>query len=230
MKSITFPLIALMLVASVQAKPFGKGKGRGPIHHGNGKEKVAENAAMREEQVLDHLDTHKWKKDPEATDKRPTGLAEYHNRTLKRIVALLRHGAITEENGTLFKTEHTKITLHGKELKADGEMTEEEATTLRRELHALNDSINDSLLAAEEGANRTPLLNQTQHRFEEQIEFGIRSGRLSTGEANRLKRKVESLKRLEEREKAGGLSTKDREKLFEEAAEISRDIRKDLTD
>ena len=69
-----------------------------------------------------------------------------------------------------------------------------------------------------------------QHRFEERIEFGVRSGRLSKGEAAKLTRMVESLKRMEDREKAGGLSTREREDLFEEVAELNRELNKDLKD
>lgn len=228
MKPITFPLIGLALIATAQAGPFANRTN--PIKRAVIQEKVAENAAIREEKVIEKLDTVKWKKDDDAVDQRPTGLVTYHTRTLKRIEALIKHGAITEENAAKFKAEHTKITEHGRELKADGEMSEEDSKILRRELHALNDAINVVLKESEETANDTPLLNEAQNRFEEQIEQGVRTGRLSTGEASRLTRKVESLKRLEEREKAGVLSTKDREKLFEEAAELAHEIQKELRD
>ena len=85
---------------------------------------------MEEEALLDHLDTHKWKKDPAATDQRPANLGEYHNRTYQRIVRLLHHGAITEEDGLFFKQTHTQITEDGRELRADGELTEEDKETL----------------------------------------------------------------------------------------------------
>jgi len=227
MKTLPILLLALfVLPAAGQGHKGAKFGGRPGVT----KENIGENAAMREEQLLDHLDTHKWKKDPEATDVRPTGLTEYHNRTYQRIVVLLRHGALSEGNGKLFKETHTRITEHGRALNSDGELTDAEKAELRAQLDGLNDDINAALKTAEEASERTPLLNQAQHRFQEQIEFGVRSGRLSTGEANRLSRMVEKLERLEEREKAGGLSTRDREKLFEEAAELAREIHKELKD
>ncbi len=226
-------LLSILILTALAVPAMGQlgpRKKKAPGRPSITKEAVGKNAAMREEQVLDKVDTHKWKKDPEAIDKRPTGLNEYHTRTLRRIVVLLRHGALSEEKGKFFKEEHTAITLQGKEMNADGELSAAEKETLRGRLDRLNDDINAAIEDPEEGDQRTPLLNMTQHRFEERIEFGVRSGRLSKGEASSLTRKVESLKRMEDREKAGGLSTREREKLFEEAAEISREINKELKD
>ena len=144
---------------------------------------------------------------------------------------LLHHGALTEEDGLAFKKLHTEITVMGKQMRAAGELTDEQVAELRAQLDGLNDIINASLQEAEKAANRTPILNHMQHRFQEQIEFGVRSGRISTGEASRLKRKVESLGKLEDRLKdASGLSTRERERLLEEAAELRREITKDLND
>ncbi|MDX1681211.1 MAG: hypothetical protein R3242_10825 [Akkermansiaceae bacterium] len=228
MKTITLLTIAALAIPVLPA--LGQPGHRKAHRHGLHKANIGKNAAMREEQLLDHVDTHKWKKDPEAMDRRSTVLSEYHNHTLRRIVALLRHGALGEEKGKEFKEIHTVITERGKELNADGKLSETEKQELRGRLNELNDDITASIQDAEQGDQRTPLFNQTQHRFEEQIEFGVRSGRLSKGEASSLTRKVEKLKRLEDREKAGGLSSREREKMFEEAAELARDIHRQLQD
>jgi len=225
------PLLILAAIAiPLHAAPPGKARVKGGQVKVRGGAGIEERAAMREEAVLDHLDTHKWKKDPEATDKRPENLGEYLNRTYQRIVRLLHHGAITEKDGLTFKMTHTDITTEGKSMRAQGELTPEQKQELRGRLDTLNDDINASLKEAEEGSQRSPILNRVQHRFEEQIEFGVRSGRLSNAEASRLKRKVEKLAAIEEKAKDGGLTTREREKLFEEAAEIARDLRKDLMD
>jgi hypothetical protein len=231
MKTTISTLCGLLLLIQVDARPPGGpggrpsgGPGAGPIP----RERGAERAAMREELLLDHLDTHKWKKDPEATDVRPEDLGQYHNRTYQRIVRLLTHGAITEENGKAYKEKHTEITQLAQGARTAGNFTPEMQTEVRGMLDALNDEINAALKAAEEGANRTPILNRMQHRFEEKIEFGERSGRLSQGEVGRLKRMVEKLKRLEERAKEGNLSTRDREKLFAEAGQIASELEKAL--
>ena len=225
-------LLSILILAALAVPAMGQfgPRKKGPGRPGVSKQAVGKNAAMREEQVLDRIDTHQWKKDPEALDKRPTGLNEYHTRTLRRIVVLLRHGALTEEKGKIFKDQHTEITKQGKVLNEDGELDAQERETLRTRLNDLNDDINGAIEDPEEGTERTPLLNMAQHRFEERIEFGVRSGRLSKGEAAKLTRMVESLKRMEDREKAGGLSTREREDLFEEVAELNRELNKELKD
>lgn len=221
-------IIIILLVTLLALPAYAQRKGKGRTNWNKGE--AGERGALREEALLDHLDTHKWRKDPEATDKRPENLVEYHNHTYRRIVRLLHHGSITEENGKLFKVKHTNITEHGKELRGDGELTSEEKAELRGMLDELNDQINAALDDAEKASKRTPILNHAQHRFEEQIEFGERSGRLSSGEASRLKRDLAKLNALEEKAKAGGLTTREREKLFEEAAEIARELHKELRD
>lgn len=216
-----------MLALQAQAGPFGP---RGPKRKGLNTEEIGKRAALREDGKLDNLDTQKWKKDPNAGDKRSTVLSEYHNHTLRRIVALLGHGAITEENGRMFKEKHTEITNIGKSLNQDGKLDERDKGELRMKLDGLNDAINTTLEYAEESSKQTPLLTQAQQRFEEKIDLGLRSGRLTEGEASRLTRMVEKLKQLEERQKDGGLTTREREKIYEEVAELARDINKELMD
>jgi len=144
---------------------------------------------------------------------------------------LLHHGAVTEEEGLEFKTEHTAINDVITVSRSDGDLSEDERKSIRSLLDKLNDDINEHLDKAEKASARTPILNRQQHRFEEQIEFGVRSGRLSKGEASRLERDVKKLASLEDRLKADDkLSTPEREKLMEEAAELQREIRKALTD
>ena len=77
---------------------------------------------------------------------------------------------------------------------------------------------------------RTPLVNKSQHRFEELIAFGVRSGRLSTLEASSLRRKVKRLEDTEDRLKAGNLSSNERERLMKEVMELERDLKKSLRD
>lgn len=229
MKTISILLLTLLIIPAHAKPPVGKARGKGMVPRGNGP-KFEERAAMREEALLDHRDTHKWKSDPAAADKRPENLGEYSNHTYQRIVRLLHHGAITEADGKEFKETHTEIVTDGKSMRADGELSSEEKTRIRGWLDALNDDINLAITDAEKGDERSPILNHAQHRFEEQIEFGERSGRLSNAEASRLKRMVKKLADLEDREKEGGLTTREREKLFEEVQEIARDLREELND
>ncbi len=98
-------------------------------------------------------------------------------------------------------------------------------------MNTLNDNINAAIKEPEKDNARTPIVNRAQHRFEEQIERGIKSGRLSTLEASSLRRKVTKLEGYEERLKAGKeLSSNERERLMKEVLELQRDINKALRD
>jgi hypothetical protein len=83
----------------------------------------------------------------------------------------------------------------------------------------------------EEDKERTPLLNNIQHQIEESIDAAVKSGRLSTLKANGLKRKLKRLASLEDRlKKDKEITSKEREKLFDEVGEIRREINKELRD
>ena len=229
----TLTLIAFATCTIAAPRGNGKGNHKGKNGHRHGKhnqENVAERAAIKEEARLDHVDTHKWKKDPTARDHRPDNIRDYATHTQQRIVKLLTLGALEEADGTTFKTRQTAIVTDAKKASADG-LNEAEKKNIRASLNGLNDDINKSIQDAEQGDARTPMVNRSQHKIEEQIEFGIRSGRLSTLEASSLKRKVAKLEKLEERLKKGdSLSTSERERLMEEVIEIKRDLHKDMRD
>ena len=195
----------------------------------NNIERKAENAAIREEALLDRIDEHAWKKDPEARDHRDANLREYTNHTYRRIVKLLTLGALEEADGKGFKKWHGKIVTKAKAANQDG-LDETEKQAIRAELNQLNDAINGAIQEPEKGDDRTPIVNKAQHRFEELIEFGIRSGRLSTLEASSLRRKVKRLEDAEDRLKAGKLTSNERERLMEEVVELQREIKKELRD
>jgi hypothetical protein len=216
---------SLTIAAPKGALPGKKGHHHRAHNAGN----VAEKAAVKEEALLDKIDTHAWKKDPEARDHRSSDLREYTNHTYKRIVRLLTLGAIEEPDGKKFKDRHTAIVAAAKEANKDG-LDENEQKTIRAQLNTLNDDVNAAIKEPEKGDDRTPIVNRAQHRFEELIEFGVRSGRLSTLEASSLRRKVAKLEDTEKRLKAGELSSKDRERLMEEAVELKRDLMKELRD
>lgn len=219
------------------AAPKDKGKSHGKKgHHHKGKhhrhnnlDRKAENAAVREEAILDRKDTHAWKKDPEAQDHRPEDLRKYTNHTYKRIVRLLTLGALEEADGNAFKKRHTVIVTAAKKANKDG-LDAGEKSTIRNQLNTLNDDVNAALKEAEKDDKRTPVVNKAQHRFVELIEFGVCSGRLSTLEASSLRRKVKRLEDTENRLKAGNLTSNERERLMKEVIELNRDLKKELRD
>lgn len=217
--------------SSALAGPKGHGHGKKGHHHRKANAgKVAENAAAKEEAILDRKDAHAWKKDPEARDHRHDNLREYTTHTYKRIVKLLTLGAIEEADGTQFKTRHKTIVAQAKAANQNG-LDDTEKKAIRSQLNTLNDDINAAITEAEQDDKRTPIVNRAQHRFEEKIAFGIKSGRLSTLEASSLRRKVAKLEGLEERLKAGNnLSTNERERLMKEVIELHRDLKQALRD
>jgi hypothetical protein len=213
--------ISVITVVSINSS-FGQAR----KHHREEREGKAE--AAREEFQLDRRDTHGGQGEP-GKDIRPEELSKYHLATFNRITALLKAGKITEAQGTEFKLAHTEVTNLIKEAKESDSLTNGRVASIRKELDAINDGINAVVTKGDEGDDRTPILNRKQHTFEELIEFGERSGRLSSGEASTLRRSLERLIRSEERIKSGSdLSTKEREKLHEEAAEIRHELRKKL--
>lgn len=81
-----------------------------------------------------------------------------------------------------------------------------------------------------QGDDATPLLNKKQKKLEKRIAAGVKSGKLSTGEASSLRRKLNSLARYEATLKAGELSTSERERLHKKSLEVTRAINKELKD
>ena len=232
MKTLTITLTSIIAIGAANtdalAGPKGHKHGKKGHHHRKGNiDKKAENAALREEAILDRKDNHTWKKDPTTRDHRSDNLREYTNHTYKRIVKLLTMGALKETDGNTFKKRHTDIVTAAKEANQDN-LSADEKQTIRRQLDVLNNDINAAIKAPEKDDNRTPIVNHAQHRFEELIAFGIRSGRLSTLEASSLRRKVKKLEDTEKRLKTGKLSSNERERLMKEVIELNRDLKKAL--
>lgn len=198
--------VAMSMLSVLEAGP--------KLHRVTGGPVDGKGSALREEELLSKRDTHGplglWEQ-----EKRPQELKVYHTMTFKRILGLLANGKLTEEQGSTFKTVHEEITADFTAKRADG-LSEEERQSVRAALNQLNDDINAVVGKAEEGNARTPLLNLKQHRMEERIQFGERSGRLSKGEAATMRRKLERMQDLEERLKKNDLSTRERERLHEE--------------
>ena len=219
----------LLIIGTSSAGPInGKGKSKAAKKEAK-QEKNADRLADREELILDKIDSKLLLKDPECGDHRHADINHYTNHTAKRIIKLAVRGALTEDQAKAFDDRHEAIVATAKATKEQtGKI---DTATLRTSLNTLNDDINAAIIAAEEGDKRTPILNLAQHRFEEKIEFGEKTGRLSKGEASSLRRKVDSLKKLEARTKDGKeLSEREREKLMKEALEVRREIEKELRD
>lgn len=221
-KSTMTTVIGLTLIAGTASakKPWKR-------HH---KDIDGKNGAIIEEHIIDQKDTHGADVE-EGKDRRSSNISTYHTQTFTRIKALLKSGKITEAEGTEYKTIHTEITESLSAAKKDGALTSDEIKSIRKELDGVNDTLTLIAGNGELDEERTPLLNRIQHRIEEFVESGLKSGRLSTLEANGIKRDLARLVSLEDRLKSDKeITTKEREKLFTEAGEIRREIYRKLRD
>ncbi len=219
--TITTVIGLTLITGTAMARKPGK-------HRHLNKDKNGENAAIQEELLLDKKDTHGAHVE-EGKDRRSSDISTYHTQTFSRIKALLKSGKITEGEGTEYKISHEAITKLLADAKQDGAMTGEEIKSIRKELDDVNDTLTIIAGDGEVDQERTPLLNKSQHRIEELVEYGLRSGRLSTLKANGIKRDLARLVSLEERAKNDkDVTTREREKLFKEIGEIRREIHKAL--
>ena len=236
MKKTIILLLSATLILPLAAKPGKPGKnGKLGVRGGGGRvDDAAERIALREEQRLDYKDTYtltKLNQDPTAKDYRPSNLGEYSTHTLNRIKRLNTIGALETSDADQLKDEYAKIVAKGNEFRADGTVTDAEREEYKGLLDGLNDEINALFQTPESGSNRTPIVNSTQLRLSEKIDSAVRTGRISESKANSLRRKLESLERAEERAKSGSeLSTRERERLIEEALETRKEIMEELLD
>ncbi len=219
--------IACLGILTAATLPNASAQARARLWRDHGNRGLnGERGAMREEALLDKKDTHGplgvWEK-----DRRPADLERYHAATYDRIRALLASGALAEAQGTVFKKRHEEITAELIARRAEG-LTDTTRSEVRGELDKLNDEINAIIKTADQGDLRTPILNAKQHGIEEKIEFGERSGRLSKSEASSLRRKLGRVQDLEQRLKDGNLTTRERERLHEEANEVIVDLHREL--
>lgn len=222
-KSSVLTIIGLSLI-------MGSAMARKPGKHRHAKKNDGENAAIKEERILNKKDTHGAQTE-EGKDRRSSNIHTYHKQTYTRVKALLKSGKITEAEGSEYKILHTYATENLKNAKKDGTLTKAEIDAIRDELNNINDTLTAIAGKGEIAEERTPLLNKRQHQIEEVVEAGIKSGRLSTLEASGIKRKLARLTSLEDRlKKDNEVSTKERKKLFKEVGEISREIYKELRD
>lgn len=236
MKKLVIALTISAVVLPLTAKPLGPkgggGKG-GKGGKGDRTEELAKRMVLKEEERTHIKGDHTLADingNPETKDFRSNNIGDYTKHTIHRIVKLNAMGALTAADAVYLKDKHGEILQSAKASAADGDVTEAERNTYRAALDGLNDEINEKFQGAESAEKRTVMANRAQLRFEEKIDAGEASGRLSSGKASSLRRKLDSLERSEERLKTGELSTRDREKLMEEVLEVRQEIMEALLD
>jgi hypothetical protein len=226
-KSTITTVIGLTLIAGTASakKPWKR-------HHKDIDDRNGKNAALIEERIINEKDIDIELLE-ECKDKRSSDINTYHSETLTRIKAMQKSGKITEVEVSEYKSSHEAITRSISDAKKDGTMTSNEIKSIRKGLDDLNDTL--TVIAGDEKINlrRTPVFNRQLEEVKELADFGTKSGRLSTAEASKVNRDLESLEKLEQQIKEDQeteLSTKEREKLFQEIIEIREYIKKSMRD
>lgn len=145
-----------------------------------------------------------------------------------RIQQGLRSGLITPSEAQDLIRRQREIQMREHRIKSDGAATSRERQQLRQDLDALNAEVerkmSNSRVAAQ-GADRTPGIDNSQADIRTMIGQGMRSGRISRGEARRLENRERNIARNEARFKADGVVTQqERRQLRSELALLRDDV------
>jgi hypothetical protein len=145
-----------------------------------------------------------------------------------RIQQGMRSGLITPSEAQDLLRRQREIQIRESRVKSDGAATPRERQQLRQDLDALNAEVerkmSNSRVAAQ-GGDRTPGIDDSQADIREMIGQGVRSGRISRGEARRLENRERNIARNEARFKADGVVTQqERRQLRSELALLREDV------
>ena len=145
-----------------------------------------------------------------------------------RIQQGLRSGLITPSEAQDLVRRQREIGLRESRVKADGSVTARERQLLRQDLDALNAEVERKMSnrnVAAQGSDRTPAINNNQADVRDLIAQGVRSGRISQGQARRFDNRERNIARNEARFKADGVVTQqERRQLRNDLAVLRQDV------
>jgi hypothetical protein len=145
-----------------------------------------------------------------------------------RIQQGLRSGLITPSEAQDLVRRQREIGLRESRVKADGSATARERQLLRQDLDALNAEVERKMSnrnVAAQGSDRTPAINNNQADVRDLIAQGVRSGRISQGQARRFDNRERNIARNEARFKADGVVTQqERRQLRNDLAVLRQDV------
>ncbi|MEO6353978.1 MAG: hypothetical protein ABIO19_11775 [Burkholderiaceae bacterium] len=150
-----------------------------------------------------------------------------------RIQQGLASGHITPSEAQYLYRREREIQIRENRFKSDGSASAQERQRLREDLDALRDEVeyklaNNSRVAARQSDN-TPGIDNTALKIRDRIDEGVRSGRITQGEARRLHRRERDFERLEARFKSDGTVTRqERLQLRSELTELRDDVERML--
>jgi hypothetical protein len=146
-----------------------------------------------------------------------------------RIEQGLASGRITPSEAQVLYQRQREIQFRENRFKADGSASAQERQQLRQDLDGLRAEVDRAMtnprVVAPQQAGSTPGIDRREMRIRDEIEEGVRSGRLSERQARRLLRRERQIERYEASAKADGVLTRqERRQIRSELAALRDDL------
>lgn len=146
-----------------------------------------------------------------------------------RIEQGLASGRITPSEAQVLYQRQREIQFRENRFKADGSASPQERQQLRQDLDGLRAEVDRAItnprVVAPQQAGNTPGIDKREMRIRDQIEEGVRSGRLSERQARRLLRRERQIERYVARAKSDGVLTRqERRQIRNELAALRDDL------
>lgn len=143
-----------------------------------------------------------------------------------RIQQGLASGSITPSEAQYLYRREREIQIRESRFKSDGSANPQERQQLRQDLDALRTEVEYKIANSRVGARQadnTPGIDNRERRIDDRIDEGVRSGRITQGEARGLHRRQRAIERLEARYKADGVVTPQERRELRDALTALRD-------
>lgn len=142
-----------------------------------------------------------------------------------RIQQGLSSGRISPSEAQYLYRREREIQIRENRFKADGSASPQERQQLRQDLDALRSEVEYKLANTAQRPAHTPGIDNREIRIGDRIEEGVRSGRITNGEARTLQRRQREIERREARFKSDGVVTPlERRQLQNELTALRNDV------
>lgn len=142
-----------------------------------------------------------------------------------RIQQGLSSGRISPSEAQYLYRREREIQIRENRFKADSSASPQERQQLRQDLDALRTEVEYKLANTVQRPSQTPGIDNREVRIGDRIEEGVRSGRITKGEARTLQRRQREIERREARFKSDGVVTPlERRQLQNELTALRNDV------